>query len=425
VNEQAVADAAAAQLLSLGYSLVEREVAAGTRHRPVRVDLVAWGADDSGSLVPVVGVEFRSDDRHDAKALVQLQRCAAAMDTTLNYVFDGQTWLAANNDFTTLTAVSAPVRASVTAGTVTDLQRVETLLDRELWAAANELRSDRLDPDTPVTALVQVLRDVARTATADDRYIVGGAPVTRRDMLVAARRFVTKRLWTGSRSAVSGAHPGIPPALIRLLDIDRAGLLLDPVCGTGSLLAAASEYAAAASLHIDLQGIEINADIAQLATALVQLAGGDATIDVADSLEALPREVDYLVAEPPMGQPGHREFEVEWGLSRDADSVLIERMVRSLRPGGRAVIHTGRRWLWSRPAEPLRRWLLDQYRVVAILGLPAGLYPGVSSNTAVAVIDNGPPLAETFVAELKSNWYDDLVKGGEVYNAFLAHARQR
>lgn len=70
--------------------------------------------------------------------------------------------------------------------------------------------------------------------------------------------------------------------------------------------------------------------------------------------------------------------------------------------------------------EAYRRFLASDYRVGALIGLPARVLEPTAVRAVLLVIDHAEP-GETFVAQLGEDWVAQLSKTGAAMNAALQH----
>jgi type I restriction-modification system DNA methylase subunit len=106
----------------------------------------------------------------------------------------------------------------------------------------------------------------------------------------------------------------------------------------------------------------------------------------------------------------------------DADLVAIERAARALRPGGRAVIVVAPGVLFREgTAERVRKWVSEQVRVVAVIGLPHGLFGSATSIAAALLVLERSDPTETLVARLGDDWAEQLRDSGHFFGDYRRH----
>lgn len=172
----------------------------------------------------------------------------------------------------------------------------------------------------------------------------------------------------------------------------------DPCFGTGNFLIAAWQEAERTwpqarrpGAMLEVAGIEINEGAFVIGLTRMLLAGIDRPhLELGNSLErgqpnSPSREgFDLVLANPPIGAKVSREG--GWGLQHfallTADSVglFIQHALAQLKPQGRAVIAVPEGFLFRGGAErELRRRLLEDGQVAAVIGLPAGSFAPYAS----------------------------------------------
>ncbi len=162
-------------------------------------------------------------------------------------------------------------------------------------------------------------------------------------------------------------RPTLAAAMVRLAEIKPLHVVLDPMCGAGTLLA--EHLAALQAIRIPIPaalGGDIDAGAVRAAAAnlrrlgAVFLARWDATrLPLADA------SVDRIVSNPPFGKKLGEPEEIG-PLYRD----MIRAYDRVLRPGGRAVLLTGKAET-LRPAVQAVGWKALRRVTVRILGQAA------------------------------------------------------
>jgi type I restriction enzyme M protein len=179
----------------------------------------------------------------------------------------------------------------------------------------------------------------------------------------------------------------------------------DPACGLGSFLVACvrevrKEGGDATTLR--LFGQDRNARACAIARMRCALAGvWDAVIVCGDTLtdprfteDRSLRQFDLIVSNPPFGATWEPQATADpygrfaWAVpprSR-ADSAFLLHSIASIAPTGRAVIVTSQGILFRAGAdEEIRRHLVDDDLIEAIVGLPEGTFPKTSVATTILV----------------------------------------
>ena len=171
----------------------------------------------------------------------------------------------------------------------------------------------------------------------------------------------------------------------------------DPCFGSGNFLVAAWQQAERSRNELrrpgallEVAGIEINASAFLIGLTRMLLAGIEAPrLELGNSLEreslSSPSRqgFDVVLANPPIGAKTSRE---PWRYQHfpiatsDSTGLFIQHALSQLKPHGRAVIAVPEGFLFRGGAErELRRYLLEQGQVEAVIGLPAGAFAPYTS----------------------------------------------
>lgn len=171
----------------------------------------------------------------------------------------------------------------------------------------------------------------------------------------------------------------------------------DPCFGSGNFLVAAWQQAERSrnelrrpGVLLEVAGIEINASAFLVGLTRMLLAGIEAPrLELGNSLEreslSSPSRqgFDVVLANPPIGAKTSREpwrykhFPIA---TNDSTGLFIQHALSQLKPHGRAVIAVPEGFLFRGGAErELRRYLLEQGQVEAVIGLPAGAFAPYTS----------------------------------------------
>lgn len=171
----------------------------------------------------------------------------------------------------------------------------------------------------------------------------------------------------------------------------------DPCFGSGNFLVAAWQQTER-SRHelrrpgalLEVAGIEINASAFLVGLTRMLLAGIEAPrLELGNSLEreslSSPSRqgFDVVLANPPIGAKTsreHRRYQHFPIATNDSTGLFIQHALSQLKPHGRAVIAVPEGFLFRGGAErELRRHLLEQGQVEAVIGLPAGAFAPYTS----------------------------------------------
>jgi type I restriction enzyme M protein len=188
--------------------------------------------------------------------------------------------------------------------------------------------------------------------------------------------------------------------------------IYDPCFGVAAMLAAFARSvrrqirAGSPEARIDFKrgaflGVEINPESFVIGMARMILAGVDRpAVELGNTLERpLPRDrategFDCIVAEPPFGgrlaPDAASQFAVK---ATSAEALFLQHIAASLRPGGRAVVVLPQGAFFRGGADAaVRRILLDEYRIEAVVSLPPGAYlPASNVRAGVLVFRREPP----------------------------------
>ncbi|AGW91766.1 hypothetical protein N234_17170 [Ralstonia pickettii DTP0602] len=281
---------------------------------------------------------------------------------------------------------------------------------RELAQYVEGLRGDAAHPVAGyLHALAAPLRRVLEVNFVylhDLVHWVGGlpfeTPVERRALLDVFDQVIAE---TGDPYDGQYATPiNISRLVAALANPQPSERVYDPCFGSGNFLVAAWQQAERSRNELrrpgavlDVAGIEINGSAYLIGLTRMLLAGIDAPrLELGNSLEreslSSPslQGFDVVLANPPIGAKAGREpwlyqhFAIP---TNDSTGLFVQHALSQLKPHGRAVIAVPEGFLFRGGAErELRRYLLEQGQVEAVIGLPAGAfapYTSVKGNLLV------------------------------------------
>ena len=207
--------------------------------------------------------------------------------------------------------------------------------------------------------------------------------------------------------------------LTALLARTRAGtvdapVVYDPACGTAGTLIGAAQALRGLGGSPLVHGQDVNAWAAYVAACALVVGGtpGEITRGNSLALDLHPDfRYDFAVAEPPYGlewrgieaavREQHRAGLYPGGLPALSDGSLlfVQRLIEKMRPaadgGGRAVIllAPGSLRAGGPGGDAIRRWLLDEDLLEAVIGLPEGISAATGIRLNALVLTNVRPKA--------------------------------
>lgn len=292
------------------------------------------------------------------------------------------------------------------------LDHPKTIADR-LLKLADYVGSLRGDGDHPMAAYLHALADpLRRVLKVNFVYLIDlvrwvgelpfETPSERRSLLEVLDRVISE---TGDAHDGQFSTPANIARLVAALANPQPGeRVYDPCFGSGNFLVAAWHQAERGRMEqrrpgplLDVAGIEINASSYLIGLTRMLLAGIDSPrLEQGNSLEreslSSPSRqgFDMVLADPPIGVKTSREpwryqhFAIP---TNDSTGLFVQHALSQLKPHGRAVIAVPEGFLFRGGAErELRRHLLEQGQVEAVIGLPAGAfapYTGVKVSLLV------------------------------------------
>ncbi|MBB5868580.1 SAM-dependent methyltransferase [Allocatelliglobosispora scoriae] len=404
-----------------GYEFVPQEPPMSDARRGWRPDVVAWAADINGTLVPWAAVEMKkaSAPARPEVGLAALARSRDLLGTTDHYVVvDGTDWYRADPGIQRLVRVDGPEPPPYGGhGEIADVDFAVTLLSDELWKAA-----DRNRGRAPIRGGHPVNPEDFLKLAGFRTHTGTWVPIRKETLWQARRRALVDFERRGREGELFTSHKTVARAVAELAGAKLTDDLLDPFCGAGSFLWDSIEHAERHGTGLStVRGYDLNQRTADVARSIADVAPIPVEIIAADALQTDVARSACVVSAPPFGLKfsDHHEL-LDGSKTRDGDLVVLDRILRLLKAGGRAVLHLPLNVAFRANAEPYRRYIATNFRVAAILGLPVGAVPGASVRTVLLVIDVSQA-GDTFVAQLGEDWETQLAPDGAALEAALKH----
>lgn len=191
--------------------------------------------------------------------------------------------------------------------------------------------------------------------------------------------------------------------------------IYDPFCGMGGFLAQTakivSEQQSEVALHgaseiLHLHGADLLPGLCLIACARVVLyESTDPHFYVGDSLSenaASVHDANCIISNPPFGGRISQPRQGALGMrSRSMDELSVQQILASLAPGGRAFIVVPQGMLFASSTTQLRKFLLSNFTVEAVIAIPKGVfsrYTSIKTNLLI-VSKREPKQTVLFVAE--------------------------
>ncbi|NYD57053.1 hypothetical protein BKA08_001291 [Nocardioides marinisabuli] len=409
-------------LQAAGYSVIQFEPAIGSTN-DFRPDVIAFAADSHGNLIPRVAIEVKSGVamKRPEFVLPALARSRELLGTTEHYAVIGDQWYRADRGLRSVERVPGPDPlddTGVGSGFVTDLSLATSLLLDRLRAEAGDRRGrESTTTFPPADIMAETLLPGVETVSGDF------VPVDHK-VLWQARRQALVEFASGARS--TSAHVSdslIAQAVAHLIGSRLDGTVLDPFCGTGSFLWAALDRAVQIEGPVEFVGVEREPDLAELAGHIALSAPMPATVTCDDAFSTELPEAQAVVSAPPIGgrMQGERHSLLTGDQTSETELAALDACIRTLAPGGRAVLHLPIGVTFKRGVhERYRDFLSNECRVAALIGLPPGALEGTQIRSLLLVVDRDQP-GDTFVAQLGADWRTQLEKDGAALQAALEH----
>ncbi|WP_338702294.1 N-6 DNA methylase [Streptomyces sp. Q6] len=261
--------------------------------------------------------------------------------------------------------------------------------------AAVEAPEPDAGPDVYGPDAAELLRAV--TACVDSELTSGGTGASTLDAL--AQRELTDSKATGSYATPAPLPELMAALLAAVSDATAPTRVLDPACGSGSLLAAAATAGATELYGQDIAPVQARRAAVQLRIAA---AGAHTSVRAGDSLraDAYPGlTVDGVLCAPPYGDRdwGHDElaYDSRWAFGvpsrMDSELAWVQHALAHVRPGGGAVLLMPPSPAFSGSGRRVRAELVRTGALRAVVELPGGLTTFTSVRLQLWVLQRPSP----------------------------------
>lgn len=214
-------------------------------------------------------------------------------------------------------------------------------------------------------------------------------------------------------TATSTGPAPTPPPLARLMSAmvnTHGGAVLDPFCRSGELLAASIEHGRTHNLPLKAVGLTPANDDAALARVRFYFSQAQADILEVDGLrqplleDGRLRLFDEVICDAPFGRrinPYELAYSDAWhwlahdGKGVTSEAAYLRLALAHLNRSGRAVVRVPPGLLFRGGSDAqLRRSLIHEDVLAVVVGLPSGLVPGSSIESALVLLDRAksPPI---------------------------------
>jgi SAM-dependent methyltransferase len=414
-------------LRQVGYEFIQLDARLPKISTSFRPDVLAWAADAAGRLVPwaVVEVKHRKMAKPLEVVLPEMAKSRNLLGTVDHYAVINGSWYRADVGLRTLKPVDGPEPPRYGGyGQLDDVELATALVADQLWRWADQQRREgRPEADYRYSSVpLNFGSFVAKTELEGPAGLAEQFPASKEVLWEASRRAAVDFALSGREAEIFTSHPAVANAVAALAAAKLETDVLDPFCGTGSFLWEAVDHARENGQRLNsVLGYDKSARIVELARSIGSVSPVPVEIRHADAFVAQFPLSTCVVSAPPLGLRTSQLYELFGGsTTQDGEYAAVDRILRILTDGGRAVLHVGMGFTSRADGERFRRYVADHFRVAAVIGCPPGAVPGSGIRSAILVIDHAEP-GETFVAQLGEDWETQLGPGGAALDAALEH----
>lgn len=198
--------------------------------------------------------------------------------------------------------------------------------------------------------------------------------------------------------------------VVKVLNPGKDDLILDPACGSGGFLLWAAKWAKSSK---NIYGIDFDSNMYRICKTMLTICGfGDANISRINFLDPIKNfkqnSFDVIITNPPFGgEIRDTEILKNYELARDENGKLknkserhylfIEKIIKLLKPGGRAAVIVPQGILNNTNLNYLREWIYSKTRILGVIGMDVNTFkPHTNVKTSLLFIQKweGQPLAD-------------------------------
>lgn len=240
--------------------------------------------------------------------------------------------------------------------------------------------------------------------------------------------------------------PAIVNFMLELVECEPLWKVIDPACGEGIFLMGAIKRGCGA-----IAGVDIDPEALERARKLLGVSSGKVRLYCQDGLDPIQDEnafwrgdYDLVIGNPPFANTGYRisnpailrrfelaqvrvdtqadkengqpalfDLPVEYKRQKSSQSIevlFLERFIQLCKPGGKVCIILPEGIFANSSVHHVREWLVEQFTLLAIVGLPRDTFKRVSTTakTAILYLEKRPPKAshQVFLAEVSDFKHD-------------------
>lgn len=216
--------------------------------------------------------------------------------------------------------------------------------------------------------------------------------------------------------------------MVNLVGLQDGDTVLDPSCGSGGFLVAASDKAKEAKIEISAVGSEIDRTVARIAQANMLFhkvsRGSVATQDGLATAKS-EKPVEVILANPPfsgtVSDATAANFQVK---TKKTELLFLERILNRLKSDGRAAVIVPLGVLTGAGAAlHLRKRLMEEGALHGVIELPVGVFrPYTDIRTAILLINKAQVATSVAMVRIENDGYSLSQKRSQLSESDLPKA---